>query len=147
MGIDIAGIKESQAKEAEEEKIKAAKATSETKPPSAKTETNENSTPSTQIEASVEPKELQLPSTAEGDNEQAEKLGDVHETVKSQNDLIAQMLTFSKQTAENTNALVTNFAQFKENAGKTIQMNNINNSQNFSSGPASSTDFRSSMKK
>ena len=57
------------------------------------------------------------------------------------------MLTFSKQTAENTNALVTNFAQFKENAGKTIQMNSINNSQNFSSGPASSTDFRTSMKR
>jgi hypothetical protein len=144
MGIDIAGIKASQAKEAEEEKIKAA---NEAKAPSAKTEENEKSTPSAQTEAAVEPKETQLPSTAEGDNEQTEKLGDMHETVKSQNDLIAQMLTYSKQTAENTNAMITSFAQFKENAGKTIQMNSINNLQNFSSGPASSTDFRTSMKR
>jgi hypothetical protein len=146
IGIDLEGYKKEQA---EEEKIQKAKQAAEAAAPknqSPVTTANQNEPvyePSEDQIAVREP-ESPIPAT-DATAAQADKLGDVHEAVTSQNNMLAQLLAYSKQTAESTNALVQNFMTFKENAGKTIQMNNISSPQTFFSAPATSTDLRASM--
>jgi hypothetical protein len=65
--------------------------------------------------------------------------------LQSQTNFIKAQLEFQKKTADNTKELIEAFRAFKENAGKTVNVNSINSPTTFLSNPMTSSMFRAGM--
>jgi hypothetical protein len=139
-GFDVDIIKAQQKKEAE-----IAAANERNKPPNTSADTTDNitSAPETTVSTtSIQPKAPPAPITVSDTTytDTVEGIDDMHGSIKEQNNFMRQLLTFSQQTAENTNNLIL---KFEENiGGKNIQINNVSNPTTFLATPASSSNFR-----
>lgn len=91
--------------------------------------------PTVKAAAPEVPKTVQPTQTGPG-------IGDVHDTLKEQNGLILKMLSFNKQTANNTGGLLGTM----NTPSKNVSVVNVtNNPTAFLTNPVRSTDFRSQM--
>ena len=90
----------------------------------------------------AQPATPKIPKTEQPTEPQGPGLGDVHSTLKEQNNLILKLLGFNKQTANNTGGLLGSM----NNPSNNVSVVNVtSNPTAYLTNPMSSTDFRSQM--
>jgi len=111
------------------------------------TDTNQTSTDNiktstpTPVINNVKPAAPEVPKTVQP-TQTGPDIGDIHDTLKEQNSLIFKMLSFNKQTANNTGGLLGTM----NTPSKNVSVVNVtNNPTAFLTNPVRSTDFRSQM--
>jgi hypothetical protein len=92
--------------------------------------------------STIKPASPEIPRTEQPAAPSGPGLGDVHSTLKEQNNLILKLLGFNKQTANNTGGLLGSM----NNPSNNTSIVNVTNSPTaYLTNPMSSTDFRSQM--
>jgi hypothetical protein len=141
LGIDLQGYQAEQAKEAEAIAREATATKTQSLESTSRSTIDTNIAPVPQG-TSIQPAEQSAPTAANVQplTPSNEGIDGMHGSIKEQNNVMRQLLTFSQQTAENTNNLIL---KFEENiGGKNIQINNVSNPTTFLATPASSSNFR-----
>lgn len=141
LGIDLQGYQAEQAKEAEVIAREATATKTQSLESTSRSTIDTNTTPIPR-DVSIQPAERSAPTAAtlQPQATSNEGIDGMHGSIKEQNNVMRQLLTFSQQTAENTNNLIL---KFEENiGGKNIQINNVSNPTTFLATPASSSNFR-----